>query len=96
MNRATNAWKLSSLCKLLSAAGVAAAVITGCDSGATTHTVPVATTPPNATIDFTVFATQAFSNSANSTPVAINKLSFNFDSNDDPTAFDALIAEGSF
>ncbi len=82
--------------KMFAAAGVAAALVAGCDSGATTHTAPVSTTPPSSTVDFTAFATQAFSNSANSTPVAINNLTFNFDSNDDPMAFDALIASGSF
>jgi len=82
--------------KALAAAALAAALIAGCDSGATTHTEPVPTSPPSSTIDFTVFATQAFSNSANSTPVAINNLTFNFDANDDPTAFETLIAAGSF
>jgi predicted component of type VI protein secretion system len=83
-------------CRVFAAVGVAAVLIAGCNNGETTHTEPVPTSPPTATIDFTAFATQAFSNSANSTPVAINNINFTFDSNDDPTAFDALIATGSF
>jgi hypothetical protein len=50
----------------------------------------------NTEVPFTVFAQQAFTNPANSTPVTINNINFTFDSNDDPTAFDNLIAEGSF
>jgi len=88
--------KLVNHWRALAAAGVVAALIAGCNNGETTHTEPVPTSPPSSTLDFTAFATQAFSNSANSTPVAINNLTFNFDSNDDPTAFDSLIAEGSF
>jgi len=58
--------------------------------------VPVTTVPPAASnIDFEIYANQAFSNSANSTPVSVN-YTFNFDVNDDPTAFDALIAGGNF
>jgi hypothetical protein len=90
MSKRKNHWRA------LAAVGVTAALIAGCDNGATTHTEPVPTSPPSATLDFTVFATQAFSNNANSTPVALNNISFNFDSNDDPTAFDSLIAAGSF
>jgi len=82
--------------RVFAAAGVAAALIAGCHDGSTTHTEPVTPPPTSSTVDFTAFATQAFSNSADSTPVAINNLTFNFDSNDDPTAFDALIASGSF
>ena len=90
MSTLVNHWRM------FAAAGMVAALIAGCNNGETTHTEPVPTSPPSSTVDFTAFATQAFSNSANSTPVAINNLTFNFDSNDDPTAFDGLIAAGSF
>jgi hypothetical protein len=88
--------KLVNHSRVFAAGAVAAALIAGCNNGETTHTEPVPTSPPSSTLDFTAFATQAFANSANSTPVALNNLTFNFDSNDDPTAFDSLIAEGSF
>jgi hypothetical protein len=79
--------------RLIAAAGVAAAMLSGCH-----HDDNNAYTPPpvNTEVPFTVFAQQAFTNPANSTPVTINNINFTFDSNDDPTAFDNLIAEGSF
>jgi hypothetical protein len=46
-------------------------------------------------VSFSAFATQAFSNSANSTPVSINN-NFAFDVNEDPTAFDSLILSGTY
>jgi hypothetical protein len=81
--------------RLVAAAGAAAVFIAGCNNNNTT-TVPEPNPPPSSTVSFTIFAETAFANSANSTPVAINDVTFNFDSNDDPTAFNNLIAEGSF
>jgi anti-sigma-K factor RskA len=82
--------------RLIAAAGAAAAVaalVAACG-----HNDDNAYTPPpvNTEVPFTIFAQQAFQNAANSTPVAINNINFDFDSNDDPTAFDNLIASGSF
>ncbi len=80
--------------RFLAAASFAAAM-TGCGGG-NSVSVPETTVPPSASnIDFSTYANQAFSNSANSTPVSVN-YTFNFDANDDPTAFDELIAGGSF
>jgi hypothetical protein len=80
--------------RFLAAASLAAAMA-GCGGGDGSE-VPVTTVPPAASnIDFSIYANQAFSNSANSTPVSVN-YTFNFDVNDDPTAFDALIASGSY
>ena len=90
MNKCKHDWKL------VAAAGVAAALIAGCHNGSSSSAPAMSTPPPSSTVDFTTFATQAFSNNANSTPVAINNVTFTFDSNDDPTAFDVLIASGSF
>jgi hypothetical protein len=72
---------------------VAVAGLAACNEDDTT-TVPPATV--NSNIDFSIFATQAFSTSANSTPAPINTVNFTFDANDEPTAFDALIASGSY
>lgn len=71
---------------------MAAAALTGC--GGDGSTVPTPIIAPE-TIDFRIFANQAFLNAANSTPVSLN-LTFNFDANDDPTAFEGLIEAGSF
>jgi hypothetical protein len=51
--------------------------------------------PPSEAVPFSVFASQAFSNSANSTPVSVDQ-NFAFDVNDEPTAFDALILSGTY
>jgi hypothetical protein len=84
-------WRISA------AAVVAAASVAACNSGG--GTVPPSTvapaTPPQVT-DFSVFAKQAFAANANSTPVSLDGFTFTFDVNDDPGAFDALIASGTF
>jgi len=81
--------------RVLAAVSATATLLAACNDGTTG---PAASAPPPAstTIDFSIFAQQAFSNSANSTPVPINSLTFNFDVNDNPTAFNALIADGMF
>jgi hypothetical protein len=79
--------------RLLAAAGGLAALVAACNNdNDNTYTPP----PVNTQVPFTAFAQQAFTNPANSTPVAVNNINFVFDSNDDPTAFANLIAEGSF
>jgi len=77
------------------AAGSLAVALAGC-GGSHGGGVPETTVPPAASnIDFEIYAHQAFSSSANSTPASVN-YTFNFDANDDPTAFDDLIAGGTF
>jgi hypothetical protein len=46
-------------------------------------------------VDFSTFAANAFAQSANSTPVSLDNVTFNYDVNDDPMAFDGLIMSGS-
>jgi hypothetical protein len=79
--------------RMLAAASLAAALLVGC-GGSDGSAVPTPG-PISDAIPFSVFATQAFSNSANSTPVSINQ-NFDFDVNDEPTAFDALILSGTY
>jgi len=78
--------------RVLAAVSVTAAFLVACNNGGP-H--PTASPPPPEGVIFSVFATQAFSNSANSTPVGVD-LTFKYDVDDDPTAFDTLIASGSF
>lgn len=78
--------------RILAAASLAAASLVGCGGGGGTVPTPA---PISSTVDFSVFATQAFSNAANSTPVSVD-LNFNFDVNDEPTAFDTLVASGTY
>jgi hypothetical protein len=79
--------------RILAVASLATVALTGCGGGGG-GTVP--TPPPiSSSISFSAFATQAFSNGANSTPVSIND-SFVFDVNEDPTAFDSLVLSGTY
>jgi hypothetical protein len=80
-------------CHLLAAAALAAASLAAC-GGSDGSTVPTPG-PISEAIPFSVFATQAFSNSANSMPVSVNQ-DFAFDVNDEPTAFDASILSGTY
>jgi hypothetical protein len=79
--------------RTLAATSLAAASLVAC-GGNDGSTVPTSG-PPSEAIPFSVFATQAFSNSANSTPVSVNQ-TFVFDVNEEPTAFDALILSGTY
>ena len=79
--------------RTLAAASVAAAALAGC-GGNDGGTVPTPAPISNA-IPFSVFATQAFSNNANSTPVSVDQ-NFIFDVDDQPTAFDSLILAGMY
>jgi hypothetical protein len=57
---------------------------------------PVATTPPPAVSnEFSQFATTTFAASADAAPVAVTA-TLVFDVNNDPKAFDALIASGTY
>jgi hypothetical protein len=80
-------------CRILAAASLAAASLVGC-GGSDGSSVPTPG-PISDAIPFSVFATQAFSNSANSTPVSVNQ-NFTFDVNEEPTAFDALVLSGTY
>jgi hypothetical protein len=79
--------------RILAAASLAAASLAGC-GGSDGSTVPTPA-PISDAIPFSAFAMQAFSNSANSTPVSVNQ-NFIFDVNEEPTAFDALILSGTY
>ena len=76
------------------AASVGLALLAGCHNDGTT-TVP-ATQPAAANVNFSTFVNQAYSNSANSTPVEVNSIAFNFDVDNQPTYFDNLIAMGTY
>jgi hypothetical protein len=78
---------------VMAAASLGAASLVGC-GGSDSNTVPTPA-PISDAIPFSVFATQAFSNSANSTPVPVNQ-NFVFDVNEEPAAFDALILSGTY
>lgn len=79
--------------RILAVASLAGVALIGCGGGGG-GTVP--TPPPiSNAVSFSAFATQAFSNSANSTPVSVDN-NFVFDVDEDPTAFDSLILSGTY
>ena len=79
--------------RILAAASLASVALIGCGGGGG-GTVP--TPPPiSNAVSFSAFATQAFSNSANSTPVSVDN-NFVFDVDEDPTSFDSLILSGAY
>jgi hypothetical protein len=79
--------------RALAAASLAAASLIGC--GGSDGTAVPTPAPVSDAVPFSLFVNQAFSNSANSTPVSVD-VDFAFDVNDDPTAFDALILSGTY
>jgi hypothetical protein len=84
---------------LISAAAfVAAASLAGCNSGngGNVPPPPVMPPPPAQTVDFSAFSEKAFAANANSTPVSLDGVTFTFDVNNDPGAFDTLIMSGTF
>jgi hypothetical protein len=75
------------------AASIAVAALAGCNDDA--KTVPAAQ-PPAANVNFSAFVNQAFTNSANSTPVSLDGFTFNFDVDENPTYFNGLISMGTY
>jgi len=80
-----------SLVRLVAVTSLVTAAITACHDSNSGSSPP----PPNQTTNFSTFAEKAFAQSANSTPVSLDNITFNYDVNDDPTAFDSLIMSGS-
>jgi hypothetical protein len=79
--------------RMLAAVSLTAASLVGC--GGSDGTAVPTPGPISDAIPFSVFATQAFSNGANSTPVSVNQ-NFVFDVDEEPAAFDALILSGTY
>ena len=70
------------------AALLSAAALCGCqNSQSSASSTPMA---PQAT-NFSAFAMEIFSASADTAPVNLNGVEFNFDVDNDPTAFDGLL-----
>jgi len=67
---------------------VSSAGLTACnDDNNSAAVTPSANTEQN----FSIFVTQTFQQPANSTPVDVDDVALNFDVNEDPTAFNALL-----
>lgn len=85
-------FKIITRWRMVAAVSVTGAFLGGCHNSGN---LPTASPPPQEGVIFSIFATQAFSNSANSTPVGVD-LTFKYDVDEDPTAFDTSIASGGF
>jgi hypothetical protein len=81
--------------RLLAGAAAVLAGLAGCGGGGGAETtVPPVPTPSQT--QFSVFVEQTFANSANSTPVSLDGITFDFDANENPTAFDSLVLSGTY
>jgi len=80
--------------RIAAAAVAAVAFLAGCNSSG--GIVPPSTVAPAQTVDFSLFAQHAFAANANSAPVSLDGVTFTFDVNNDPGAFDTLIMAGTF
>jgi hypothetical protein len=79
--------------RLLAVSAGAAICLAACESD--NGNAPPHVAPP-ASISFTTFATNAFATTPNSTPVSLDGITFNFDADDNPTAFDTLVMSGIY
>jgi hypothetical protein len=72
------------------AAALAAAALAGCHDDHNGSSPPQ---PPPAApaLVWSTFVEQVFSNAANTTPINLDGLTFDFDVDDDPTAFNGLL-----
>jgi hypothetical protein len=80
--------------RLAASAMLAAAVMVGCRGGGANGEPQTSTpTPPAApqTTAFSTFTKAVFAESADSTPQSLDNVTFDFDVDDDPTAFDGLL-----
>jgi hypothetical protein len=75
----------------VAAAALAAAALAGChdDHNGSSPTQPPPAAP--AAVVWSTFVEQVFSNAANSTPINFDGFTFDFDVDDDPTAFNGLL-----
>jgi hypothetical protein len=75
----------------VAAAALAAAALAGCHDDHNNGNSP--TPPPSAApaLVWSTFVEQVFSNAANTTPINLDGLTFDFDVDDDPTAFNGLL-----
>jgi hypothetical protein len=75
------------------AACVAAASLAACHDDSNNGS---GAAPPPASTSFTTFATNTFAANANSVPVNLDAVTFTFDADDSPTAFDTLVMSGVY
>ena len=86
--------KINPKSKLWAGAAAVLACVAGCGGGGGQTTVPPV--PPPSQTQFSVFVEQTFANAANSTPVSLDGITFDFDANENPTAFDSLVLSGTY
>jgi hypothetical protein len=76
----------------LTASALLAAAVAGCNGGSNGAAPTTPPTPPAPqTTAFSAFTKSVFAQSADSTPQSLDNVTFDFDVDDDPTAFDGLL-----
>ena len=80
--------------RLLAAASAVAASLAACHGDGNSASTPAP--PPPSSVAFSTFAKNAFAANANTAPVTLDGVNFNFDVDDDPTAFDMLVMSGIY
>ena len=86
--------KINSNSGFLAGSCAVLAGLAGCGGNHGESAVPPVPTPSQT--QFSVFVEQTFANSANSTPVSLDGITFDFDANENPTAFDTLVLSGTY
>jgi len=82
--------------RILAAASVAAASLAACHNDHGNNSASTPKPPPPAPVDFSTFAKNAFAANENTTPISLDGVTFTFDVDNDPTAFDALVMSGTY
>jgi ABC-type glycerol-3-phosphate transport system substrate-binding protein len=77
--------------RVLAAALAASASLAACNDDNGNQSAP---TP--ASTSFTAFTMSTFAADANSTPVSLDGVTFVFDADDNPTAFDTMVMAGTY
>jgi hypothetical protein len=81
--------------RILAAAWTVVASLAACHGDGNTASTP-APPPPPSSVAFSTFAKNTFAANANTTPVTLDGVNFNFDVDDEPTAFDMLVMSGIY
>jgi hypothetical protein len=86
--------------RTLAAASVAAACLGACHSdanGSGNGGGGGGTPPPqSSSVSYTTFTNNTFAANANSTPLSVDSIKFDFDADDNPTEFDTLVMSGTY
>jgi ABC-type sugar transport system substrate-binding protein len=81
----------SNILRTAAALAAATALLAACNGGHRSGGSPAPVVPATVSVPFSTFVQEIFAAPANSAPQVVNGVSINFDVNQDPTAFAALL-----